>query len=114
MRRRIIDWHTPDGLDPETPVADLHDHDDAGRDALVLFSDEERRCVAWMLDTFGPRQARELLVRALDHAREREEVVKMRNERTRWHDRAWNRAAVIIAVVAALNLPQWLSLFHRP
>ena len=107
-RRRIVDWHTPDGIDPDTPVVDLHDQDDAGRDGLVMFSDEERATLAWLCYSLGTTEKRRLFDRALRLAHEREEVVRMRAERTRWRDRAWAHAAIIIAAVAALNLPEWV------
>ena len=109
-RRRIVDWGSPDGIDPDTPVVDLHDPQDCGRDALVLCSDEERRFAAWLYTALGEKRSRALLLQSLLSADQGEEVARMRERKRRWHDKLWARWVVIATVLGAINLPQWIQL----
>lgn len=113
-RRRIIDWNSPDGIDPDTPVADLHDTDDAGRDALVLFSDEERQGTAWLLDRFSGEEWRARLDWVLRRAGVEQEVVRVRTEKRRWHEQLWARTTIVLGALAAAGsmLAQWVQLIR--
>lgn len=95
-RRRIVDWNTPDGISPDTPVADLNDANDAGRDAFILFSDEERQTLAWVIG----------------QAQRRREILTVRNEKRRWHEQVWARTALVLGAVAAFGsmLAAWVAI----
>jgi hypothetical protein len=110
-RRRIVDWGSPDGIDPDTPVVDAHDQDEAGRDALILWSDDERRTLAVLARKFCDPRDMAMLDRALRDAEDRERVIAMRDQRRRRGDRTWQHVAVFAAVVAAANIPEWVHLF---
>jgi hypothetical protein len=96
LSRRVIDWNTPDGVDPDTPVTDLHDTNDTGRDHFFLVSDEEQQLLAWII--FRAQREREL--------------IDMRVERRRWHEQWWVRVTAVLTAGAAFGsmISQWI---HR-
>jgi len=99
-------------IDVDTPVADLHDADDAGRDGLVMFSDEQRERLAWLLSLFEDTRNRALLQRSLEATDTRDRVVRMRSDRRRWYEHWTARAVAVLAALAAAGsmLAQWVQL----